>query len=177
MPTEVQLNVAMAKTLLHRARDIDRQIQWEGRQFGLRVQSGFGTPKSATTIIDGVIAVMERTDKLIVLKNKIEQIVDNMPKGIARVVRSYFFARDVDITPLINQQLQQGIKLFVSQMGRYGIDKKMFKHFARLYPWLAQDLVKRLSTLARQHNCKCKKPKEINKTNDQRRNVGERRCA
>ena len=189
MPTKLQLDLAMAKTLLHRSRDIDRQIQLEERCFGLSVEASQGVPKDAGTIIEGVIRVMERKDKLIVLKNKIEQIVARFPAGLEQIARSCFFngqkpnvvALKLGVTPsAVYQQLQRATKLFASRMGRMGIDKEMFKHLVKLYPWMGLDLVYRLrrsSAPTRQHDCKRKETQEVNQTDDEGGNVSQRRCA
>ncbi|MCL2586937.1 MAG: hypothetical protein FWE31_01710 [Firmicutes bacterium] len=128
----------VARVLLQNKQRIEHQIRMEEKRFGNTIIACHNSLMSADAIIDRVINLMERKDKLIVLNNRIEQLVANMPSKAAELIRFFCFG-DESIIPKVSmrtakQQLQRAIDLFAERMENIGINKITFTEILKMYP-------------------------------------------
>ena len=134
---------AVARMLLVNKNHIDERIKLEEKRFENIVLASFDSLMNADAIIDRVINQMERKDKLTILKNRIEKLVENMPKRLTQVIRFYFFkghtteriAKKLNVTPrTIFRDIEKGLNFFAQNMSEYGINELTLKEIIRFYP-------------------------------------------
>ena len=141
------LGAGCVKTLLVVRTRLDERIAFIEKKINRIVISSFDSLMNAEAVVDKILERLVRKQKLLMLRNKIDDLIESLPEKCAQVIRLCFLNKLS--APQIAERcgfslrtvfryLNEGIERSIRKLERVGISDVLIEEILKDFKWIAQ---------------------------------------
>jgi len=143
--TDNQLHLTCIKTLLAAYSQFDERIKYNEKLIKRTIDASFSSFMNVETVVDRILDRIIRKEKLISLKNKIENLINSLPCNYGQIIRMHFIeklttpqiAEKKELTTrTVFRQINDGLDHCVRKMKNFGLDIMQFTELLSKFKWI-----------------------------------------